>query len=110
MPIWMAFCEQAMATSWSWAMWAKWVSRVRVCSSTRGSDQLHLEAISTTFRAGEKGRLLVRLTCHPRGPRPEPRVAPTWNGSGTLRGAGERRGEDGVPRQGTQSAASGKAL
>ena len=70
MPSWMAFCEQAMASSWSWAMWAKWVSRVRVCSSTRGSDQLHSEAISTTFRAGEKGRLLARLTCHPRGPPP----------------------------------------
>ena len=33
---------------------------------------MHSEAISTTFRAGEKGRLLARLTCHPRGPRPEP--------------------------------------
>ena len=73
MPSWMAFCEQAMASSWSWAMWAKWVSRVRVCSSTRGSDQLHSEAISTTFRAGEKGRLLARLTCHPRGPPPPSR-------------------------------------
>lgn len=55
MPIWMAFCEQSMVTSWSWAAWAKRVSRIRVCSSAKGSDQVHSEAIVTNFRAGERG-------------------------------------------------------
>lgn len=57
MPIWMAFSEHAMVSAWSWAAWAKWARRIRLCNSTRGSGQLHSEAIFTSFPVGEKGML-----------------------------------------------------
>lgn len=55
MPVWMAFCEHFMVISWSWATNAKWVSRVSVCSSTRGSDQTPSEAIFTSCPVGGQG-------------------------------------------------------
>lgn len=81
MPIWVAFCEQSMVSSWSRAAWAKHVSRIRVCSSTSGSDQPHSDAVLTSCRAGE-GASVSAATCPAPSPEEALGGAPTWARTG----------------------------